>query len=232
MIIKLSTTWLAIASLACLFCGVAGCTPTNWDDEELLKDLDGDLTGDPPLTTFNGEWLCDQYVYAVSISGRVGTVTLPNATGYKVGDAMLTILTWEGNRFNGRQRFTDGSIQDIIGRLIERDTLLMAGGGFIWSLTRISPVNEAPLVNAGNPQTISMAQGYVDLDGTVVDDGLPNDSLVTTWSQTSGPADVSFADTSMVDTRATFTEPGTYVLQLKADDGELSATSSVTITVE
>ena len=57
--------------------------------------------------------------------------------------------------------------------------------------------------------------------------------LITTWSQDSGPegAQVTLDDPNAVDTNATFTIAGTYVLRLTADDGELSATDVVTITV-
>ena len=51
----------------------------------------------------------------------------------------------------------------------------------------------------------------LDRDGTVTDDG----SVTTSWSA-SGPASVSFADASAVDTTATFTVDGTYTLTLRA----------------
>lgn len=69
----------------------------------------------------------------------------------------------------------------------------------------------------------------VNLDGTVTDaDG---DPFTTTWSVTSGLDSVSFGDSSAVDTTATFTEIGTYVLRLSANDGFDTVLDEVTITV-
>ncbi|MBT8036351.1 MAG: family 16 glycosylhydrolase [Verrucomicrobiae bacterium] len=69
----------------------------------------------------------------------------------------------------------------------------------------------------------------VILDGTVSD---PNDdSLTTLWSVVSGPGSVSFDDASAVDTTASFSEYGSYVLRLTAGDGVDSTFAEVTITV-
>lgn len=49
-----------------------------------------------------------------------------------------------------------------------------------------TPTNQAPSVNAGADQSITLPNGAT-LNGTVTDDGLPSGSLVTLWSQISGP---------------------------------------------
>ncbi|HXV70607.1 MAG TPA: Calx-beta domain-containing protein, partial [Acidimicrobiia bacterium] len=92
--------------------------------------------------------------------------------------------------------------------------------------------NLPPIVYAGPNQLITHPEVAI-LDGTVSDDGEPDPpgSLTTNWSQLSGPATVGFADASQVDTTASFPVPGTYVLQLEADDSELTASSQVTIEV-
>ena len=69
------------------------------------------------------------------------------------------------------------------------------------------------------------------LDGTVMDDGLPIGSLITTWSQTSGPGVTVFADAGAVDTTATFSTEGVYVLRLTADDTAETAFDEVMVTV-
>jgi PKD repeat protein len=95
------------------------------------------------------------------------------------------------------------------------------------------PVNAAPVVDAGLAQTIMLPADAV-LDGTVSDDGLPSPpgAYTTTWSLITGPAPVAFQNSSAVDTRATFTAPGAYLLRLAADDGGLTASDSVLITVD
>ena len=92
-------------------------------------------------------------------------------------------------------------------------------------------MNEAPTVDAGNDQTIQLPVDTVNLDGTVNDDGLPSETLDILWTQESGPGTVTFGDATQEDTTATFSEAGTYVLRLTADDGELNAFDEVTITV-
>jgi hypothetical protein len=73
----------------------------------------------------------------------------------------------------------------------------------------------------------------VNLDGTVSDDGLPDPpaSVTTVWTEQGGPGTVAFGDSAAVDTTATFSQAGTYVLRLTADDGALTAYDEVTITV-
>jgi hypothetical protein len=92
--------------------------------------------------------------------------------------------------------------------------------------------NEAPIVNAGADQSITLGDGAT-LDGTVTDDGLPDPpaAVTVTWSKTSGPGTVSFGDSSAVDTTASFSAAGTYILRLTADDSALTAYDEVQITV-
>ncbi len=91
--------------------------------------------------------------------------------------------------------------------------------------------NYPPTVNAGSDQQISWPN-TVYLDGTVVDDGLPNPpgSVTVTWSKVSGPGTATFGNTHAVDTTVTFSSSGTYVLRLSATDSMYTATDDVTIT--
>ena len=79
---------------------------------------------------------------------------------------------------------------------------------------------QAPVVDAGAVDLIILPIDTVNLDGTVTDDGLPDPPgmVIPAWSQVSGPGTVVFDDAGAVDTTATFSEAGTYVLQLAADD--------------
>ena len=94
-------------------------------------------------------------------------------------------------------------------------------------------INQPPVVNAGNSQTLTLPENSVLLDGSVSDDGLPNPPATTSifWSLVSGPATVIFNNPANVDTQATFSVAGTYVLQLQANDGSLSVVDEVTIIV-
>jgi len=93
-----------------------------------------------------------------------------------------------------------------------------------------APSNQAPTVDAGTDASVSLPD-TASLTGSASDDGLPNNSLTTSWSQVSGPGTVVFGDANAVATSATFSVDGTYVLRLTANDGDLSSTDDVTITV-
>jgi PKD repeat protein len=76
-----------------------------------------------------------------------------------------------------------------------------------------------------------LSGALANLSGTATDDGLPSGTLLTTWSNVSGPAPVTFANANALTTTATFSTAGTYVLRLTASDTALSSTSDVTIVV-
>jgi hypothetical protein len=95
-----------------------------------------------------------------------------------------------------------------------------------------TPGNQPPVVSAGPDQTVTLPAS-ANLDGTVTDDGLPNPpaSFTTTWAKVSGPGTVTFGNANSVDTTASFSASGTYVLRLTANDSVLSNSDDVTVTV-
>jgi hypothetical protein len=95
---------------------------------------------------------------------------------------------------------------------------------------RFDAINQPPVVSAG-PDKTGYAFDAVQLDGTVDDDGLPGGGVSTTWAKVSGPGMVTFVDPSAPSTTASFDLVGTYVLELTANDGELSSADQVTVTI-
>ena len=91
----------------------------------------------------------------------------------------------------------------------------------------VSPVNDAPVVNAGADQNI-VFPASASLTGTVVD--LDGPALVRVWSQVSGPGTTTFGDPNAAATTASFSVAGTYVLRLSANDGQFSVSDDVSIT--
>ena len=68
--------------------------------------------------------------------------------------------------------------------------------------------------------------------GTVDDDGFTGIDVSPTWTnQTPLAGTVTFADPNTTTTTATFSGPGTYVLRLTANDGELNGFDEMTVTV-
>lgn len=96
----------------------------------------------------------------------------------------------------------------------------------------LTGANAAPSVNAGANKSAYTLSGGVDLTGVVMDDGLPAGSPLTlSWSKASGPGTATFAPSTAAKTKVTFSEAGTYVLRLTANDGALSGQGELTVTV-
>ncbi len=119
----------------------------------------------------------------------------------------------------------------IVARGVDNNSDPNENDGMVYefSVPPLSPGNLPPSVNAGPDQSITLPD-TASLAGTASDDGIPG-PLTTTWSQTSGPGTATFVDTSAVDTTASFSTSGNYILRLTADDGELSAGDEVSVLV-
>jgi hypothetical protein len=91
--------------------------------------------------------------------------------------------------------------------------------------------NNGPLVEAGTNSSVATGVALA-LAGSITDDGLPGDpgSVQASWSLVSGPGTATFAEASAAATTVTLSTPGTYVLRLTANDGEVSTSDDVTIT--
>ena len=93
-------------------------------------------------------------------------------------------------------------------------------------------VNAAPVARAGPDQATTLPASAVALQGSAEDDGLPiGGSLGVRWSVVSGPAAVAFDDALAAATTARFSDPGTYVLRLRATDGTLGSHDDVAVAV-
>ncbi|HEY0764376.1 MAG TPA: PKD domain-containing protein [Pyrinomonadaceae bacterium] len=104
--------------------------------------------------------------------------------------------------------------------------------GFDELTVKVTPPNQAPLVSAGNDQTL-VFPATASLNGSLSDDDLPlNATVSTTWSKVSGPGTVTFSNANVTVTTASFSEPGTYVLRLTATDTQLTTTDEITIVVD
>lgn len=99
-------------------------------------------------------------------------------------------------------------------------------------IASVTVAGTGPSVNAGSDQVIE-SNHEVTLDGEVRDDGLPEGTTIwTIWQMVSGPGTVTFANNRSLATKATFSAPGTYLLRLKASDGEWYGNDEVEIHVQ
>lgn len=104
-------------------------------------------------------------------------------------------------------------------------------------------INRAPLVRvlglAGGggkdaPRGLSVTlPDTLALFGAVDDEGLPREGKLTVaWKATRGPGTVTFANPNAARTRATFSAPGAYELELTASDSQLEGRTRVTVMVK
>jgi RHS repeat-associated protein len=91
-----------------------------------------------------------------------------------------------------------------------------------------APINQPPVVNAGPGGSVTIP-GVFALHGSATDDGLPSGILRVQWTQISGPSTAVFANAAQAATSVSIDSPGVYALRLTASDGQLSASSDVTV---
>jgi Fungalysin metallopeptidase (M36)/IgGFc binding protein/Bacterial Ig domain/K319L-like, PKD domain/Fungalysin/Thermolysin Propeptide Motif/Fibronectin type III domain len=94
------------------------------------------------------------------------------------------------------------------------------------------PVDQPPLAVAGPNQIIILPANLVSLAGSVTYANFPGTVDIVQWSKVSGPGDVAFSNPANPITTATFSTNGIYVLQLFASDSFLSASNSLSVTVD
>ncbi len=93
--------------------------------------------------------------------------------------------------------------------------------------------NQPPVVNAGPDKSVKSIPGSTTLKGSAIDDGLPNPPAALTyrWSLVSGPDSAVFSNANAATTKVSFTDAGTYVFRLTANDGALNGSDDVVVKV-
>lgn len=177
-------------------------------------------------------------------AGRDQTITLPASAqliGTASDDGLLQPLTYLWSKLSGTGTVTFTNLNQLSTlanfsaagtyglQLSVFDGQFTTTSSMTVTVNPTSLVNQSPGVSAGNDQTITLPAG-AQLIGSASDDGKIA-PLVTTWSKLSGPGQVTFSDAGELVTTANFSLAGTYGLQLSAYDGQLTTTSSMTVTV-
>ncbi len=180
-------------------------------------------------------------------AGAPQTITLPDGatlTGTVNDDSLpnppaAVTVTWSKVSGPGTVAFADANAASTTATFSVAGTYVLQLHADDSALTAdatctitVNPANTAPTVDAGSDQAITLPAAAT-LSGTVNDDSLPNPpaAVTVTWSKVSGPGTVTFGNANAVDTTATFSTDGTYVLQLLADDSALTASNTCTVTV-
>ncbi len=162
------------------------------------------------VVTDDGLPACNTSAIAWSVVSGPGSVSFANALAPQTTVTLTTVGQYVLRLTAGDSQYT--ASDDVIINLL--------------------PPNQAPVVIAGDDQTITLPVNTVNLHGTATDDGQPPGSaLLVSWSVFSGPAPVTFASANALNTTASFGEPGTYVLRLAASDSQFMTTDDLVVVV-
>ena len=189
------------------FTGTANAAPTVDAGPDVAVAL-------PAAATLSGTFADDGVGGAPSVTwtktSGPGTATFGNANA-----ASTTVTFSQSGTYVLTLTGTDGELS-------ASDTMTVTATGVS---------NQPPVVNAGPDQALTFPTATATLAGTASDDGIPS-PLTTQWTKVSGPGTVTFGNAAAPATTATFSLLGTYVLQLTANDGALSVSDAVTITID
>ena len=95
----------------------------------------------------------------------------------------------------------------------------------------VNPANAAPVVSVPSSATVTLP-GTLTINASATDDANPPGSVLTfQWLQQSGPAPVTFSAPTALSTTVTFSQAGSYLLSLAANDSQLTGTGFISVTV-
>ncbi|HEY5910543.1 MAG TPA: Calx-beta domain-containing protein [Verrucomicrobiae bacterium] len=126
-----------------------------------------------------------------------------------------------------------GQVDDVLvfPRALNETEAAGIGGGTCTTGT-CRPVNFGPVVEAGTNITVQLPIP-VQLTGTVTDDGLPDPPAAVSnfWELVSSPAPVVVPDPNALTNTIQFSQTGTNIFRLTADDGAIATCDEVTVFV-
>ncbi len=154
-----------------------------------------------------------------------------------------------GKEFDGKLRWTvnyAGTSTGTSQNMLQSNWNLVEGAAELKKLDYASApkgvcLNRPPSVRvlgaggrgAGPARMTATTSEPLNLFGSVADEGLPRGSkLAASWKQVSGPGTVTFSPPAAARTRATFSTPGTYELELSASDSVFTETTRVAVDVK
>jgi hypothetical protein len=171
---------------------------------------------------------------------------------FKPGHWRFQCVMVVGPEFDGKLRWTmsyGGATTGTSERMLQSNWNLVEGAAELRQIDYAKAprgvcLNRAPAVRVlgaagggrGRPASLPIVASVSErfsLFGSVNDEGLPRTGTLTSaWKQVSGPGMVSFENDRAARTRATFSAAGAYELELTGSDGELTASTRVSINVK
>jgi hypothetical protein len=169
-------------------------------------------------------------------------------TTFKPGHWRFQCVMVLGPEFDGKMKWTltyGGTTTGTSERMLQSNWNLVEGAAELAKIDYAKVpkgvcLNRAPQVRVlgvtprrGQPPTLEAKLGEeLHVFGSAHDEGLPRGKeLVVGWKMLSGPGTVTFSNPNAARTKATFTAPGLYELELTATDSELTSRSRLNINV-
>ena len=169
-------------------------------------------------------------------------------TAFKPGHWRFQCVMVVGPEFDGKMKWTlahGGTSTGTSERMLQSNWNLVEGAPALSKIEyakvpRGVCLNRAPTVRVlgvtarpNNPPTLSVALNEeLNLFGSAHDEGLPRgQALAVAWKMLSGPGTVTFTIPGAARTKATFSAPGTYELELTASDSVFTERTRVNVKV-
>jgi hypothetical protein len=166
-------------------------------------------------------------------------------TVFRPGHHRFQCMMVVGPEFDGKLRWTlsyAGTSTSTSERMIQYSWELVEGAALARGIDYANVPRGVCLNRAPAVSVLGLGRGAAGLTvtlpaeahlfGSVADEGLPRGAaLAVAWKQRSGPGTVTFSDASAAATRAAFSAPGVYELDLTASDSQLSGSTKVTVAV-
>lgn len=193
---------------------------------------DGDVT--LPISGFDDQW---QWInHDTNGQLLIIEVTTPGVHLFKIASEstgiMLDQITID--RMPAHQSPLDGGtlVTNTSPSQSATETLQQTGSTDIGhnQSTPHNAVNQPPSVSIAGPSVAAINQ-VISLRANATDDAKPHGAIYYYWNKTNGPADIVIADAQSASTDFTFTVPGTYAVQVSANDGALYTNTAHTIVV-
>jgi hypothetical protein len=169
-------------------------------------------------------------------------------TTFQPGHWRFQCVMVVGPEFDGKMRWTltyAGTTTGTSERMLQSNWNLVEGAAELSKIDYAKVpkgvcLNRAPQVRVlgitprrGQVATLTAKVGEeLNIFGSAHDEGLPRGkSFVAEWKVLKGPGTVNFAPPASARTKATFSAPGTYELELTASDGELTSQTRLNVVV-
>jgi hypothetical protein len=170
-------------------------------------------------------------------------------TTFRPGHQRFQCILVVGPEFDGNLRWTltyAGTTTGTSQNMLQSNYNLVEGAAELRQIDYAKAprgvcLNRAPIVRilglpgrgrGATPSLSAAVSEEVSLFGSVSDEGLPRGGRLTVlWKMLNGTGTVKFEDPQAARTRATFSAPGAYELELSASDSALTSSTRVNVNV-